>query len=133
MYMSKKVSQKTASELQAEADKMALELKKLRVEARKAREAEEAERKRIARQKEIDEAVALGRKAREVMVANVTVADFLNMTDAERQGLVGDVQLRKQRDALLEFVKKTRVRSTDGVQFSYWDNFNREHPGVFNT
>ena len=130
--MSKKVSQKTASELQAEADKMALELKKLRVEARKAREAEEAERKRIARQKEIDEAVALGRKAREVLIANVTVADFLDMTDAERQGLVGDVELRRQRDALLEYVKKTRTRS-DGIQFSYWDNFNREHPGVFNT
>ena len=131
--MNKKVSQKTASELQAEADKMALELKKLRVEARKAREAEEAERKRIARQKEIDEAVALGRKAREVLIANVTVADFLDMTDAERQGLVGDVELRRQRDALLEFVRKTRVRSTDGREFSYWDNFNREHPGVFNT
>ena len=130
----KKVAPKTAAELKAAADKLAADLKQLRNEARKAAAQEEAERLQMERQKEIDEAVELGRAARETVIGNMTVADFLRLSDAERQSIVGvgDARLNEQRNAMMEFLQKERTRSSDGGKFRYWDNFLREHPGVFN-
>ena len=126
----------TSAESTALAERFKSVLRTMRSEARRKSVEEEAERQRIARQKEREEAEALGRLAREVKIGNVTVADFLKMDDAERQNIVGvgvgDERLSVQRDALLEFVQKERTRS-DGAKFSHWGNFLREHPGVFNT
>jgi len=124
----------SSAESTALAERFKSVLRTMRSEARRKSVEEEAERQRIARQKEREEAEALGRLARETMIGNVTVADFLKMDDAERQSIVGagDGRLNEQRNAMLEFLQKERTRKSDGGKFSYWNMFMEEHPGVFN-
>lgn len=82
---------KTSAELNIEAMKLAEQLREVRKAARKAAAEEKAERDRIARQKEIDEALSLGRKAREIKIGDVLVVDYLRMTDDERKTFTAEI------------------------------------------
>ena len=127
------MAKKTAADYEREADELTRKLKEVRKLAKRMAAEEEAKRKEAERQAEINEAIVLGRRSRETMIGDVSVADFLMMKDDERRRVVTgtDERIMKQRDALLTFVQKTRNRMSDGKPFSYWDSFQKEHPDVF--
>ena len=103
---------KTSAELNIEAMKLAEQLREVRKAARKAAAEEKAERERIARQKEIDEALSLGRKAREIKIGDVLVVDYLRMTDDERSAFMTEINAASE---LIAAAKATNFNSGKNV------------------
>lgn len=82
---------KTSVDVQAEIEKLQQMLKDARKEERRLAAAEKAERERKERQREIDEALALGRKSREASFGGIHVSEYLMMTDDERQTFTAEI------------------------------------------
>lgn len=82
---------KTSVDVQAEIEKLQQMLKDARKEERRLAAAEKAERERKERQREIDEALALGRKSRELSFGGIHVSEYLMMTDDERRTFTAEI------------------------------------------
>lgn len=82
---------KTSADVQAQIEKLRQQLQDARKEERRLAAAEKAERERKERQREIDEALALGRKSREASFGGIHVSEYLMMTDDERRAFTAEI------------------------------------------
>lgn len=103
---------KTSADVQAQIEKLRQQLQDARKEERRLAAAEKAERERKERQREIDEALALGRKSRELSFGGIRVSEYLTMTDEERNAFTAEIN---EAVSMVDAAKKTTWNSGKNV------------------
>ena len=103
---------KTSADVQAQIEKLRQQLQDARKEERRLAAAEKAERERKERQREIDEALALGRKSRELSFGGIRVCEYLTMTDEERNAFTAEIN---EAVSMVDAAKKTTWNSGKNV------------------
>jgi len=110
--MSTTKKNKTSADVQAQIEKLRQQLQDARKEERRLAAAEKAERERKERQREIDEALALGRKSRELSFGGIRVSEYLTMTDEERNAFTAEIN---EAVSVVDAAKKTTWNSGKNV------------------